>query len=319
MIKTKKIIVAVSFIMLGLIIFASAMTAYGWDFTKLSTSKYETNTHEINEAFDSISIDSNTADILFLTTTEEKSKIVCYEKEKINHSVKVENGTLSISVEKGKWYNRISLLDFKTPKITVYLSDSEYKALTVKGSTGEVNVSADFRFQNVDIQTSTGDIDMYASVTETAKIKVSTGDIKISNTSVGALNLSASTGDITVSNSVCEGELNLSVTTGEVKLSDVKTARLTSAGSTGDIDLKNVLVSGKLTIERSTGDVEFKKCDAGEIFIKTDTGDVFGSLLSEKIFIPRSDTGDIDVPKTTTGGICEITTDTGDIVLTIEK
>ena len=56
-----------------------------------------------------------------------------------------------------------------------------------------------------------------------------------------------------------------------------------------------------------------KECDAAEIFVETDTGDVKGSLLSEKVFIPKSDTGDIKVPKTVTGGRCEITTDTGDI------
>ena len=50
----------------------------------------------------------------------------------------------------------------------------------------------------------------------------------------------------------------------------------------------------------------------------TDTGDVKGSLLSEKIFIPTTDTGDVDVPKTVTGGRCEITTDTGDIKITVK-
>ena len=77
MIKAKKTIVAISFIVLGLIIFASAMTVYGWDFTKLSTSKYETNTYEIGGDFESVSIDTDTANIIFLPTDEEKSKVVC--------------------------------------------------------------------------------------------------------------------------------------------------------------------------------------------------------------------------------------------------
>ena len=54
-------------------------------------------------------------------------------------------------------------------------------------------------------------------------------------------------------------------------------------------------------------------CDAEEIGIKTDTGDVTGSLLSEKVFHARTDTGRIEVPKTTGGGLCEIVTDTGDV------
>ena len=59
--------------------------------------------------------------------------------------------------------------------------------------------------------------------------------------------------------------------------------------------------------------------DAGEIFIKTTTGSVKGSLLSSKIFMARSDVGKITVPRTTTGGICEIETDTGTINITISE
>ena len=52
--------------------------------------------------------------------------------------------------------------------------------------------------------------------------------------------------------------------------------------------------------------------------MKTDTGDVTGSLLSDKIFLAESDVGSVDVPKTTTGGVCEIRTDTGKIAITID-
>ena len=55
-----------------------------------------------------------------------------------------------------------------------------------------------------------------------------------------------------------------------------------------------------------------------EITVKTSTGSVKGTLLSEKVFVPRSDTGDIDVPKTKNGGFCEITTDTGDVEIAIK-
>ena len=50
----------------------------------------------------------------------------------------------------------------------------------------------------------------------------------------------------------------------------------------------------------------------------TDTGDVRGSLLSEKVFIVNTDTGRKEVPDTITGGRCEITTDTGDVKITID-
>lgn len=83
--------------------------------------------------------------------------------------------------------------------------------------------------------------------------------------------------------------------------------------------MKNVIATEKFSIERSTGDVTFDGADAAEIFVKTDTGDVKGSLLTDKVFITETDTGRVDVPKTTIGGRCEITTDTGDISIEIKK
>ena len=72
-----------------------------------------------------------------------------------------------------------------------------------------------------------------------------------------------------------------------------------------------------MTVERSTGDVRLEQCDAEELDIRTDTGDVKGSLLTEKVFIVRSDTGRIKVPESITGGKCRVTTDTGDIEITV--
>ena len=50
-----------------------------------------------------------------------------------------------------------------------------------------------------------------------------------------------------------------------------------------------------------------------ELKIITSTGDIEGTLLSDKVFIVKSSTGDIDVPSSITSGMCEITTSTGDI------
>ena len=62
-------------------------------------------------------------------------------------------------------------------------------------------------------------------------------------------------------------------------------------------------------------DVRFEGCDAGELSVRTDTGDVTGTLLSGKVFLVQSDTGRVEVPKTVSGGRCEIATDTGDILI----
>ena len=83
--------------------------------------------------------------------------------------------------------------------------------------------------------------------------------------------------------------------------------------------MKNVVATGTISIKSDTGDVRFEGSDAIEISVKTDTGDVTGTLLSEKVFITETSTGSINVPKTTSGGKCEITTSTGDINIRIKK
>ena len=73
-----------------------------------------------------------------------------------------------------------------------------------------------------------------------------------------------------------------------------------------------------MDIRRSTGDVDIRGCDAPVIVIETDTGDVTGSLLTGKLFDIRTSTGNVQIPKSTLGGECRITTSTGDIRIVIE-
>ncbi len=312
------LIVAAALVASGIIMFGLVMTMLNWDFLKLGTSKYETNRYEIDESFNDISIKTDTSDIAFLPSEDGKIKVVCYEQAKTKHSVSVENDTLIINLlDNRKWYDFIGITFWST-KMTVYLPEGEYGKLNVKVSTGEVEISENYKFESVDITATTGNVKSSASTSDFLKIKTGTGHITLGDISAKSMDLSVTTGDIDVSNLECEGEVKIKVTTGKTKLTNVQCKDLVSSGSTGDITMTNMIVSGKLDIERSTGDIKFESCDSGEIFIETDTGDVKGSLLSGKIFVVNTDTGKKDVPKTTSGGVCEITTDTGDIIINIK-
>ncbi len=296
--KTKIwLIIGASLILIGAIIFVGAMMALNWDFTKLSTVKYETNHYEISESFKNINVLTDTANITFVPS--ENSKVVCYEENKVKHLVTVQDDTLVIeaSVDK-KWYEHIGI-NFGTPKITVYIPAGEYGALTVKASTSNTEIPKDFKFESVDISQSTGGVKCFASASGDIKIKTSTGKIALEKITAASLEIKVSTGEANISNTRCND--------------------IISTGSTGDITLKNVIANENISIKRSTGDVKFEGCDAGEIVITTDTGDVKGSLLSDKIFITESDTGSIKVPESVSGGKCKITTDTGNIKIEIIK
>lgn len=311
------LIIAALLVLIGCILFAVVMTTLKWDFKKLGTVKYETNTYEISEAFDGISINTDTADIVFAISNDGKCRVECYEDEDTKHSVSVENNMLVISVNSKAWYDYIGF-HFGSPKITVYLPKTQYDSLLIDESTGDVEIPKEFMFKDVDISLSTGDVDFCASASEMIKIKASTGDICVENISADSLDLLVSTGKITVSGVTCEGDVTVGVSTGKTYLSDIACKSVISSGSTGDISLENVIAAEKFSIERSTGDVKFVGSDADEIFVKTSTGDVTGSLLTDKVFNAQADTGDVDVPKTATGGRCEINTNTGDIEITVK-
>ena len=314
----KLLIGAISFVLICAVIFCGVMTMFKWDFTRLSTVKYETNVYSIDEEFSDISISTNTANIEIIPTRDPIAKVVCYEAVKLKHSTTVKDGELMVEFkDERKWYDHISL-DFRTAKITLYLPKGEYGKLKINSSTGNVIIPEGFNFENIDISQTTGNVDCFATSNGDVKIKASTGDIKVEKGCVGSLSIEVSTGNILVSEIECAGDLNVKVSTGGAKLSNVNTNTIISSGDTGDISLKKVIAAEGMTIERNTGNVKFEECDAQELVITTDTGDVKGTLLSDKVFIVKSDTGSVKVPETTNGGTCKITTDTGDVKIEIK-
>lgn len=313
------LIVAASLVLLGVLIVGGVMMFLKFDFGSFITSKCRTNTHEISEEFNSISVNTSTADIAFLVSEDGERRVVCYEQENLKHSVEVKDGTLFVSlVDTRRWYEHISIYS-ENPIVTVYLPKAEYAALNVRSSTGDVGIPAGLEFESIYITASTADVKCYASATGEVKIKTSTGDIFAEGMSAGSLDLSVTTGKVKIASVTCAGDLKLESDTGDIELRDVSCKNIISEGDTSDISLLNVIAEERFSIETDTGDVNFERSDASEIFIETETGDVTGSFCSDKIFFTQSDTGRIDVPRTTSGGRCEITTDTGDIRLWVAQ
>lgn len=316
--KKPWLIIAATAMVIGCVMFVGAMTMLDWDFAKLSTDNFERNTHTVKDTFTAIAVDTDTANVTLVPAKNGQVTVECFESGKLQHTVTVQDGTLRIALQDTrKWYHHIGV-NFNSPKITVYLPAGEYGALSVKADTGKVNVPADFRFESMDVAVSTGDVTCAASAAGDVKIKTTTGDISMENITAASLHLAASTGHVTVKDAVLKEDVTVKVSTGKSHLTDVSCHTLYSTGSTGDITLANVIATERFTIERDTGKVTFERCDAAELLVTTSTGDVKGSLLSEKVFITTTDTGRVDVPKSVTGGRCEITTDTGDIKISVE-
>lgn len=318
--STKKwLITAVVLVVLGLGMVASSIYIAQKELPGFGFDNYETRTYEISEPFSKLHLETDTADITFSVSKDNTCRVVCCEPENIKHDVSVQDGSLRIFVQDfRKWYEHIDIFQ-KDITVVIYLPASEYSSLVILEDTGDIRISQDFTFENMDIVTSTGTVRSAASTSESMKIHTSTGYIYLDNISAGSLDLKVSTGNVNIHDVICQGEFQLRVSTGSAQIDNFRCQSFTTTGNTGDLTLKDVIAEGLISIERSTGDVTFEKCDAAALFIQTDTGDVEGSLLSEKIFIVSTDTGDIRVPQTYSGGRCVINTDTGDISFTLES
>lgn len=313
------LIVAAALVVAGCLlcggVLVAVMAPLDWDFTRLSED--ETNRHEISEDFQNISIQTDTADIVFVPSDNDTTEIISHEQKNLYHSVEVKDGTLVIElIDTRRWYEMIGI-SFGSSKLTVSLPRGEYDTLTVRESTGDIKIPADFTFRSMEITTSTGHVTNRASVSGHLEIETSTGDIHVEDLAVGSMKLSVSTGHITASNVTCVGDIHIRVSTGDTRLTDVTCGNLTTEGSTGHLTMKNLVAERLISVERDTGDVKFDGCDAAEITVETDTGDVTGTLLSDKVFLAKTDTGCIRVPESVVGGKCSIKTDTGDILMDV--
>ncbi len=272
--------------------------------------------------YDSLIIDASTGDI----TVPEGFKFGCVDINlstgdtrfcaSADDSVKIEGGTGDVTVGVGACGSlEVRVSTGKTTLKGVNVSGK----INIECSTGDTELT-DIFCNSLNSIGDTGDFyTNNLTAGENVSIQRSTGEIEVNKAECKAnISLETSTGSITVYDISC-ADLNINATTGDSEISDVNCINFNSLADTGDIDMAYLNATGKITIERSTGDVEFDRCDASELEIKTSTGSVKGTLLSEKVFVTKTSNGRIEVPETTTGGKCKITTSTGNIRIEIAE
>ena len=290
------LITAIALLALGTAFVFAGFAVTGFDVNLLSIDPIVTNSSEISEDFDSISVNASVADVNILTSDDEKCRIEFKERKKFYFSAEVRNGTLLIGeVNTRKWYEYIGISFGKT-SVTVYLPNDQYTSLSAKLSTGDITVKKSLTFENVSVLTDTGEISLNCDVTGNLSIDTNTGTVNISDNHPNSIKIESDTGNITLGNVECD---NLKVET-----------------DTGIIRLSDVICSDKLDVTSHTGDVTLKACDASVIRIKTTTGNINGTLLSDKSFITKTSTGKVNVPQTS-GDKCEAETKTGNISFTV--
>jgi len=250
-------------------------------------------TYVIEETYNEIRIDGNTFDVNIYSSNNNENKVVYSENKKVVIETRVIAGVLIVTQDDNrKFYDK--LFNFTNYKVDLYLTSDLIDSLNIEGNTGDIEVNKGFTFKDVNISNSTGDIEFESHVLNNINIKNSTGDIEMKNSNIS-------------------GDLNVETKTGDIELVNVNCNKLDIKISTGDTELVNTLVNEDFNMNGTTGDVELNGFDASNIYIVLSTGDVKGTILSSKIFNAKSQTGRVNVPETYVGGICKITTSTGNI------
>ena len=276
----KKLRISLILLIAGIIFCAVALSFVGFDFSKLDSSGYTTETFVAETDFLDIRIHANTSDVRFAVSDDLSCKVVSRHKDYMAFTAEIKDSVLVIrETDQRQWYEHIGIHWGDGGVMTVYLPKGTYCNLFAETDTGDITVPKDYTFANAQLSTDTGDIRYYGGL---------------------------------------EGDLKAEVDTGDIILKDIHTpGNITLEADTGNLKLHDVICEN-LKIETDTGDVKLSKCDAGAIDATTDTGDISGSLLTDKIFIVDNSTGKVIIPESTSGGKCKLDTSTGDIKITID-
>ncbi len=292
-----------------LLIFAGVITAvcgalytdWGKYSTPLDFFSYEKESGmiDITESFESISVNLTEKDLRIRPSDDSEIKIDYSQRKGMEFSATVENGVLTISEKRtGGLWSHISFGENHS-HCTLYIPKGEYKNLTVTTASGDVVVPADFSFEGAELRTTSGDVSVFANITD-------------------ELDISTASGDVTIANIVCD-KIYASTVSGEIELNDVKAASMELKSTSGDTELQEVVCEGLLKCQSTSGEIELSRCDGSELELKSTSGDISGTLLSEKVFMPESTSGDINVPYGGNGGKCKIETTSGDISFRIAR
>ncbi len=285
-----------------------------------SFPQYSSETVAIDGIFRDIDIDSRTEDLTILPAEDGVCKAVFYGSDRQKHEVSVEGKTLFIRItEEGKWYDRIAFFSSQKTGIELYLTEPQYSSLRIKGSTGDIEVTEQLSFEDIDIASGTGDVICRASVSGKISVRTGTGDVTLEDMSAGAVSIVTASGDTDMRSAETTGDIKIKSASGDICMEEVSCRNVDITTASGDLDLAGVRAEEEMEIGSISGDTSLRRCDASALSIKSSSGGISGTLLSEKKFDAKSRNGDVKVPISTDGGSCMIRTISGDIRMRVKN
>ena len=266
--KKVSIVLAIIYgiVVIGLIVGLVLLIVNNFSFKNLGGSMNLIEEKEF-ENIGKLNINTRTADIFIKQSNNNMVKVELYSSKDDKGSIINTENSLDISLDQDTCF---LFCWFKKSKINVYLPETYENDITIKATTGDIEIG-NYKLANANIKVTTGDVKINSI--NKVDVKASTGDINI--TDVNELITDLSTGDVVVNR--VNSYLNLNSSTGDVVISNVNLTKNSSIKTTtGDVKINNI---NDVYVEAntSTGDTRInnnnRKSDL-ELKIKTTTGDI---------------------------------------------
>lgn len=311
------LIAAGCMVLVGAILVAAGMAALRFDISRLRASDYETTSYTIGEGFSGISITGWSSNVRFYPSEDDTCRVVCRENKNISFEVGVLDDTLYIRRPKApKFYVQFGV-QFGETGITVYLPEDSYDSLTLKTSSGDVKLPEDFHFTSARVEAASGEIRIHSSVAAEEAVSSQSGNIYVKDTAPEVLSIQSTSGAITAENVEAREDIQIKSTSGDITLSHVHGNAIEASASSGELALNQVTAKEDLNLKTTSGDITLNGCDGNALDIQSTSGRVSGSLLSQKTFDIHTKSGTVEAPHSASGGICRVTTTSGDVTLRI--
>ena len=315
--KGKKIalLVAVLLVVLGAALGVGAALLGDLTLEGLDAQELVTETIPITEDFQNISINDSFSDIYFLPSEDDTCKLVFTRLTDVTYTAGVEGDTLAITGEDGrKWYEMIQFgPGWGELEMVVYLPETQYRDLTITSGAGDLNIPSNFVFDFALLTTASGDVIFRGGVEKALTLQTASGDILAENVRAESLTVNTSSGTIALNTVTVGGNLNLDSSSGEMDLTAVECGELIANSSSGEIECSDVLAKISIQMHSDSGELQLIDCDAASLLLTSSSGDITGTLRTPKVFQADSDSGNVNVPHSVSGGLCEIHTSSGNI------
>ncbi len=311
------IIISVCFVAVGMLLIFAAAASVNFDFEQMSGlhGTNETYTYDESYAVENIAIDVTESDVRLVASPNGELQIKCIESNKIYHEIKIENGTLYITrTDTRKWFERIFNIYLSEISVTVYLPEGQYGSLDVKTVSGDIAAEVNATFDTAELESASGDVKFLANADENLILTSVSGDIVLYGVKTKSTYISSTSGSIDISDVSIAAAAEIKTTSGEIDITSANAEQIYVKSTSGSVELENTVALSLLKVETTSGDISFDLCDAEKLWLESVSGDVYGSLLSGKIYSTDTVSGRVSVPPTTvTGGECRISTTSGNI------